>query len=146
MPTRPLRPRRSNLAVPGSSPKMLGKAPGLPADQVFLDLEDAVAPDAKESARDNVVAALNDGGWQGKTRAVRVNDLAAPWTYRDVITVVEGAGANLDCIILPKVRTPPHVAWLDLLLTQIEQTIVWRPADRIEGQIGMRAVWSRSTP
>jgi citrate lyase subunit beta / citryl-CoA lyase len=123
MPTRPLRARRSNLAVPGSSPKMLAKAPGLPADQVFLDLEDAVAPDAKESARDNVVAALNDGSWQGKTTAVRVNDLTTPWTYRDVITVVENAGANLDCIILPKVQNAAHVTWLDLLLTQIEQTI-----------------------
>ena len=102
---------------------MLAKAPGLPADQVFLDLEDAVAPDAKESARDNVVAALNDGAWQGKTTAVRVNDLTTPWTYRDVITVVERAGANLDCIILPKVKNAAQVAWLDLLLTQIEQTI-----------------------
>ena len=102
---------------------MLAKAPGLPADQVFLDLEDAVAPDAKESARDNVVAALNDGAWQGKTTAVRVNDLTTPWTYRDVITVVESAGANLDCIILPKVQNAAHVTWLDLLLTQIEQTI-----------------------
>ncbi|HEY9349568.1 MAG TPA: CoA ester lyase, partial [Acidothermales bacterium] len=97
--------------------------PGLPADQVFLDLEDAVAPDAKESARDNVVAALNDGAWQGKTTAVRVNDLTTPWTYRDVITVVESAGANLDCIILPKVQNAAHVTLLDLLLTQIEQTI-----------------------
>ena len=102
---------------------MLAKAPGLPADQVFLDLEDAVAPDAKESARDNVVAALNDGAWQGKTTAVRVNDLSTPWTYRDVITVVERAGAHLDCIILPKVQHAAHVTWLDLLLGQIEQTV-----------------------
>jgi citrate lyase subunit beta/citryl-CoA lyase len=102
---------------------MLAKAPGLAADQVFLDLEDAVAPDAKESARDNVVAALNDGAWQGKTTAVRVNDLTTPWTYRDVITVVERAAAHLDCIILPKVRNAAHVTWLDLLLNQIEQTI-----------------------
>jgi citrate lyase subunit beta / citryl-CoA lyase len=123
MPTRPSRARRSNLAVPGSSPKMLAKAPGLPADQVFLDLEDAVAPDAKESARDNVVAALNDGAWQGKATAVRVNDLTTPWTYRAVITVVERAGADLGCIILPKVQNAAHVTWLDLLLTQIEETI-----------------------
>ena len=63
------------LAVPGSSPKMLDKAQGLPADQVFLDLEDAVAPLAKPDARKNIVAALNDGDWGGKTRVVRVNDL-----------------------------------------------------------------------
>jgi citrate lyase subunit beta / citryl-CoA lyase len=120
---RQLRPRRSNLAVPGSSPKMLGKAQGLPADEVFLDLEDAVAPGAKDSARGNVVAALNEGSWDGRIRAVRVNDLTTPWTYRDVIAVVEGAGANLDCLILPKVNSAAHVTWLDLLLTQIEQTM-----------------------
>jgi citrate lyase subunit beta/citryl-CoA lyase len=102
---------------------MLGKAQGLPADQVFLDLEDAVAPIAKESARDNIVAALNDGDWGAKTRVVRVNDLTTSWTYRDVITVVEGAGANLDCIMLPKVQSPEQVVWLDLLLTQIEKTV-----------------------
>jgi citrate lyase subunit beta/citryl-CoA lyase len=118
-----LRPRRSCLAVPGSSTKMLGKAQGLPADQIFCDLEDSVAPGAKESARDSVVAALNEGDWTGKTRVVRVNDLTTKWTYRDVITVVEGAGQNLDCIMLPKVQTAAQVQWLDLLLTQIEQVM-----------------------
>jgi citrate lyase subunit beta/citryl-CoA lyase len=108
--------------VPGSNVKMLGKAQGLPADQVFLDLEDAVAPIAKEGARDNVVAALNEGDWGGKTRVVRVNDWTTHWTYRDVIAIVEGAGANLDCIMLPKVQTPEQVVALDLLLTQIEKT------------------------
>jgi citrate lyase subunit beta / citryl-CoA lyase len=118
-----LRPRRSCLAVPGSSIKMMGKAQGLPADQVFLDLEDSVAPLAKESARDNIVAALNEGNWSGKTRVVRVNDLTTSWTYRDVITVVEGAGANLDAIMLPKVQSAEQIVWLDLLLRQIEQTL-----------------------
>jgi citrate lyase subunit beta/citryl-CoA lyase len=133
MPT--LRPRRSCLAVPGSSPKMLGKAQGLPADQVFLDLEDSVAPLAKEEARANVVAALNDGGWGDKVRVVRVNDLTTKWTYRDVITVVEGAGANLDCIMLPKVQTAEQVVWLDLLLTQIEQVMGLENRIGIEAQI-----------
>src|ERR1043165_8815559 len=105
---RPLRSRRSNLAVPGSSLKMLDKARGLPADQVFLDLEDAVAPLAKPEARKNVVAALNEGDWGGKTRTVRVNDLTTEWTYRDVVEVVEGAGANLDCVMLPKVQSAAH--------------------------------------
>ena len=117
------RPRRSCLAVPGSSVKMLGKAQGLPADQVFLDLEDAVAPLAKPEARKNVVAALNDGDWAGRTRVVRVNDLTTPWTYRDVVEVVEGAGANLDAIMLPKVQSASHVEWLDLTLSQIEKTV-----------------------
>src|SRR6188508_1446915 len=118
-----LRPRRSCLAVPGSSTKMMGKAQGLPADQVFLDLEDSVAPLAKESARANIVAALNEGDWSGKTRVVRVNDLTTKWTYRDVISVVEGAGPNLDAIMLPKVQSAEQVVWLDLLLCQIEMTM-----------------------
>jgi citrate lyase subunit beta/citryl-CoA lyase len=118
-----MRSRRSVLAVPGSSPKMLAKAQGLPVDEAFLDLEDAVAPDAKAGARKNVVAALNDGDWAGKTRSVRVNDLETSWTYRDVLEVVEGAGAHLDCVILPKVTSAAQVTWLDLTLTQIEKTM-----------------------
>jgi citrate lyase subunit beta/citryl-CoA lyase len=117
------RSRRSCLAVPGSSPKMLDKAQGLPADQVFLDLEDSVAPLAKVEARKNVVAALNDGEWSGKTRVVRVNDWMTTWTYADVIEVVEGAGAQLDCVMLPKVQTAEQVVALDLLLTQIERSV-----------------------
>jgi citrate lyase subunit beta/citryl-CoA lyase len=109
--------------VPGSSLKMLGKAQGLPADQVFLDLEDAVAPLAKPEARKNIVAALNEGDWADKVRVVRVNDLTTPWTYRDVVEVVEGAGPNLDAIMLPKVQNAAQIHWLDLTLTQIEKTI-----------------------
>ncbi|HZY26700.1 MAG TPA: CoA ester lyase [Jiangellaceae bacterium] len=117
------RPRRSCLAVPGSSPKMLDKARGLPADQVFLDLEDAVAPLAKVDARKNVVAALTDGDWGSKTRVVRVNDWTTSWTYGDVISVVEGAGADLDCLMLPKVQSAEHVVALDLLLSQVEWSV-----------------------
>jgi citrate lyase subunit beta/citryl-CoA lyase len=113
---------------------MLGKAQGLPADQVFLDLEDAVAPGAKEEARANIVAALNEGDWTGKTRVVRVNDLTTKWTYRDVITVVEGAGQNLDCIMLPKVQTAAQVEWLDYTLTQIEKVMGFEV-----GKIGIEA-------
>jgi citrate lyase subunit beta / citryl-CoA lyase len=131
---RPLRARRSCLAVPGSSTKMLDKAQGLPADQVFLDLEDAVAPDAKEPARKNVVDALTAGEWAGKTRVVRVNDLTTHWTYRDVVAVVEGAGAHLDCVMLPKVQSAAQVAWLDLTLTQIEKTMGYEV-----GRIGIEA-------
>ena len=116
-----MRSRRSNLAVPGSSPKMLDKARGLPADQVFMDLEDAVAPLAKPDARKNIVAALNEGGYEGKVRTVRVNDWTTQWTYADVVEVVEGAGPHLDCIMLPKVQTAEQVVALDLLLTQIEK-------------------------
>ena len=117
-----LRPRRSSLAVPGSSVKMLDKARGLKSDQLFMDLEDAVAPIAKADARKNIVQALNEGGYEDKIRAVRVNDWTTQWTYTDVIEIVEGAGANLDCIMLPKVQTADQVVALDLLLTQLERT------------------------
>jgi citrate lyase subunit beta/citryl-CoA lyase len=90
---------------------------------VFLDLEDAVAPLVKPAARKNIVAALNEGGWGNRIRVVRVNDVTTHWTYRDVIEVVEGAGANLDCIMLPKTQNAAQVQWLDLLLTQIEKTM-----------------------
>ncbi|GAA4340326.1 citrate lyase subunit beta/citryl-CoA lyase [Actinomadura luteofluorescens] len=131
-----MRSRRTTLAVPGSNPRFIEKAQGLPADEIFLDLEDAVAPSAKEGARATVVAALNDGDWTGRTRVVRVNDLDTHWAYRDVIEVVEGAGANLDAVMLPKVPDASHVQWLDRLLTQIERA-TGLPAGRIgiEAQI-----------
>jgi citrate lyase subunit beta/citryl-CoA lyase len=117
------RARRSNLAVPGSNPKMLEKAKGLNVDQVFLDLEDSVSPLAKEEARANVVAALNEGGYGDKIRVVRINDLTTRWTLFDVIALVEGAGSNLDALMLPKVQTAEQVYWLDTTLTQLEQTL-----------------------
>src|ERR1700730_9760849 len=97
-------PRRSCLSVPGSSPKMLGKAPGLGADMVFLDLEDSVAPLEKEAARDNVVRAIKDLDWGDTVVCVRVNAWDTKWTYRDVITVVEGGGERLDEMMLRNVR------------------------------------------
>ncbi len=128
------RPRRSNLAVPGSSQKMIDKARGLPVDQVFLDLEDACAPLAKPEARRTIVASLNEGGFDGKVRTVRVNDWTTQWTYTDVVEVVEGAGPNLDCLMLPKVQSADQVVALDLLLTQIEK------ANGLEvGRIGIEA-------
>ena len=129
-----MRSRRSVLAVPGSSLRFLEKAQSLPADEVFLDLEDAVAPLAKAQARVNIVTALREGDWSGKTRAVRVNDLSTQWTYRDVIEIVEGAGEFLDCLILPKVQDATEVIWLDTLLTQIERTMGFEV-----GRIGIEA-------
>jgi citrate lyase subunit beta/citryl-CoA lyase len=118
-----MRSRRSCLAVPGSNPRFLEKAQGLPADEVFLDLEDSVAPLAKQDARRNVVAALREGDWSGKVRAVRINDATTHWAYRDVIDVVEQAGDRLDCLILPKAQDVAHIAWLDTLLAQIERAV-----------------------
>jgi citrate lyase subunit beta/citryl-CoA lyase len=113
---------------------MLEKAQGLDADEVFLDLEDAVAADAKDEARSNVIVALRDGEWGGKTVAVRVNDWTTAWTHRDLIDVVTGAGARVDTVILPKADSPHHVAALDLLLTQIETS-----AGLDVGRIGIEA-------
>jgi len=101
---------------------MIEKAKGLAVDQVFLDLEDAVAPIAKEGARANIVAGLREGGWGERVRTVRVNDWTTKWTYADVVEIVSGAGDQLDCIMLPKVQTAEQVVALDLLLTQLEKT------------------------
>ncbi|MFE9785389.1 HpcH/HpaI aldolase/citrate lyase family protein [Nocardia salmonicida] len=116
-----MKPRRSVLAVPGSNPKMIAKAKTLPVDEVFLDLEDAVAPGAKAAARANIVAALNEPGWGPQLRVVRVNDWSTEWTFADVISVVEGAGSWIDAILLPKVTDAGQVQALDLLLTQLEK-------------------------
>lgn len=116
-----MKPRRSVLAVPGSNPKMIAKAKTLPVDEVFLDLEDAVAPGAKAAARANIVAALNEPGWGAQLRVVRVNDWSTEWTFADVISVVEGAGRWIDAILLPKVTDAGQVQALDLLLTQLEK-------------------------
>ena len=122
MTERVVRPRRSCLSVPGSSPKMLAKGPGLPADEVFMDLEDSVAPLAKEEARGNIIQALKEGDWTGKTVVVRVNGVYTKWCYRDVIEVVENAGQFLDCVMIPKVEYPTDVTFVAELLRQIEET------------------------
>jgi citrate lyase subunit beta/citryl-CoA lyase len=109
--------------VPGSNPKMHDKARGLAADMLFLDLEDAVAPLAKPGARKTIVASLNEGGFDGKVRVIRVNDWTTQWTFADVVEVVEGAGPNIDCIMLPKVQTAEQVVALDLLLSQLEKSL-----------------------
>ncbi|MGJ7441914.1 HpcH/HpaI aldolase/citrate lyase family protein [Aquipuribacter sp. MA13-6] len=119
--SRPQRARRSVLAVPGSSTRMLEKSKGLPVDAVLLDLEDAVADDAKATARQNVVAALREGGWQAATVTVRVNGWASAHTVVDVTAVLQGAGAAVDCLVLPKASDPGHVQALDLVLTQLER-------------------------
>jgi citrate lyase subunit beta/citryl-CoA lyase len=128
-------PRRSCLSVPGSSEKMLGKAPNLGADMVFLDLEDAVAPLEKEAARDKVVKAINDLDWGDVVLCVRVNAWDTKWTYRDVIHVVENSSERLDEIMLPKVQSAADVQALDMLLTQIEETTGRKSQVGIEPQI-----------
>jgi citrate lyase subunit beta / citryl-CoA lyase len=130
-----MRPRRSCLSVPGSSPKMLGKAPTLPADEVFMDLEDSVAPGEKESARSNVIEALRTGDWGDKTVVVRINAIDTRWAYRDVIDIVEAAGQHIHCIMIPKVQSPGEVEFVDHLLRMIEETEGFEHRIGIEAQI-----------
>jgi malyl-CoA/(S)-citramalyl-CoA lyase len=112
---------RSELAVPASNERALEKAPGLGADLVFLDLEDAVAPDDKEQARENAIAALLDLDWSGSSISVRINGLDTHWCYRDVVEVMERAGERLDTLLIPKVGSPSDVGFVATLCSQIEQ-------------------------
>jgi len=113
---------RSELAVPGSSPKMFEKAFNSNADYIFLDLEDAVSPNDKLSARENIIKALNEINWRekGKTISVRINSLDTHYMYRDVIDIMERVGDKIDTILIPKVGTDSDVYTVDCLLTQIE--------------------------
>ena len=114
--------QRSELAVPGSSPKMFEKALSSTAEYIFLDLEDAVSPNDKISARSNVIKALNEMNWRknGKTISVRINSLDTHYMYSDLIEIVEQAGENVDTILVPKAGTASDVYMVDCLLTQIE--------------------------
>ncbi len=116
---------RSELAVPGSRPELFEKAAASQADYVFLDLEDAVAPDEKAAARANVIEALGDIDWResNKTISVRINGLDTHYMYRDLIDVVERAGAHVDTILVPKVGAPGDIYTVDALLTQLEQAM-----------------------
>ena len=116
----PARLNRSELAVPGSSPRFFEKAEQADVDVVFLDLEDAVAPDEKEQARKNIIQSLNDMAWKGKTMSVRINGLDTHYMYRDVVDVIEQAGKRLDLIMIPKVGTAADIYALDMLVTQLE--------------------------
>jgi malyl-CoA/(S)-citramalyl-CoA lyase len=119
----PARLNRSELAVPGSNEKMLTKAAQSEADVVFLDLEDAVAPDDKAQARKNIIAALNDLDFGDKTVSVRINGLDTHYMYRDVVDVLEQGGDRLDLIMIPKVGTAADVYAVDMLVTQVETAI-----------------------
>jgi citrate lyase subunit beta/citryl-CoA lyase len=118
--SRPTRLRRSAHAVPGTNERFLAKAPTLAADEVFLDLEDGAAADQKDLARAQVIDALRTLEFGSKTVAVRVNGTETPHYHRDLIAVVEQAGARVDTIIVPKVRTPGDVEMTDKLLTGLE--------------------------
>ena len=127
-------PRRSCLSVPGSSERFLEKAPSVPADMTFLDLEDSVAPLEKEEARTKVVKAIRSLDWDDRVLCVRVNAWDTTWTYKDVIEVVSNAGERLDEVMLPKVQSAAEVVALDLLLNQVEAN-----AGLPKGHVGIEA-------
>jgi citrate lyase subunit beta/citryl-CoA lyase len=140
-----VRARRSCLSVPGSSPKMLTKAPQLPADEVFMDLEDSVAPLAKEEARGYVIDALKNNDWGDKTVVVRINSIDTHWAADDLKTVVEEAGRYIDCIMVPKVQAADEVMFVDHMLRMIETNTSLEDRIGIEAQIetatGLRNVY-----
>jgi citrate lyase subunit beta/citryl-CoA lyase len=124
---------------------MLSKAPTLPADMVFMDLEDSVAPLAKGEARGNVIDALKNNDWGGKTVVVRINSIGTQWAADDLKTVVEAAGAYIDCIMIPKVQHAHEVMFVDHMLRMIETNLGLDKRIGIEIQIetatGLRNVY-----
>lgn len=118
--SRPFRLRRSELSTPGTSEKMMEKAAASQADLVFLDLEDSVAPAQKVSARGPVAAALTGLDWGTKTRAVRINGPQTQWCHEDLVSILTAAGPALDVIIIPKVKAPRDVWFVDTLVSQLE--------------------------
>lgn len=131
---KPKRARRVQLAVPGSSDKMMRKAAESAADHVFLDLEDAVAPNAKVAARAQVIEALTTLDWHGKTRCVRINDLRTRYAYNDIIDVVRGAREHLDTIMIPKATDARDIWFVETLLEQLETDL------ELKKQIGIEAL------
>ena len=140
----PARLNRSELAVPGSQAQMFQKAADSDADVIFLDLEDAVAPDEKAQARKNIIKALNEIDWGKKTMSIRINGLDTHYMYRDVVDVVEQAGERLDLIMIPKVGTAADVYAVDMIVTQIEDAMGFKKRigfeHIIETALGMQNV------
>ncbi|MDG1867143.1 MAG: L-malyl-CoA/beta-methylmalyl-CoA lyase [Yoonia sp.] len=119
-PTPPARPNRCQLFGPGSNTKLFAKMAASDADVINLDLEDSVSPSDKDSARANVVEAINTIDWNTKTLAVRINSLDTPYWYRDVVDLLEQAGDRLDQIMIPKVGNASDIYAVDALVTAIE--------------------------
>jgi citrate lyase subunit beta / citryl-CoA lyase len=115
-----VRLRRSELSTPAGSERMIAKAAASSADLVFLDLEDSIASTQKGSARRRAIDGLRELDWGGKTRAVRVNSIETEYAHQDIIELLEGAGAFLDLMIVPKVKSAHDVLWVDVLLSQLE--------------------------
>ena len=130
-PQRPFRFQRSSLFVPATSERFFAKAAAGPADAIILDLEDAVALDKKDEAREKAVSAINGIEWGPKTVSVRINGLDTAWTYKDIVTLVENC-PRLDVIVLPMVERPEDVRFADTLLSQVERLTGRETPVRIE--------------
>ena len=127
---------RSLLAVPATRRKMVEKALASEADAVFLDLEDAVAPDNKAAARGDVVSALEELDWRGRPGLYRANALDTSYFYRDLIEVVEEAGDSLVAVMIPKVNRPEDLHAVSILLSQLElATDLEQDKIKLEAQI-----------
>ena len=120
-PAAPARPNRCQLFGPGSRPALFPKMAASEADVINLDLEDSVAPNDKETARANIIAAISDHDWGRKALSVRINGLDTPWWYRDVVDLLEQAGDRLDQIMIPKVGCAEDLYAVDALVTAIER-------------------------
>jgi len=126
---------RSTLFVPASRPAMIAKAAASAADVVCIDLEDSVTPDEKAASRTHVVRALRDLDFGPRARMVRINALDGPFAYRDLVEIVEGAGDHLDLVMVPKAGSARDVAFVDMLLSQIESNVRVGTPIGIEAQI-----------
>lgn len=135
-----LRPRRSVLYMPGANERALAKAATLPADALILDLEDAVAPDAKEAARDRVVAAAGSGEYGPREVTIRVNAIGTRWHEADVAAV---ATSGADAVVVPKVDTPADVRAVDAALAAAgapEDLAIWAMVETPRGVLDARAI------
>ena len=130
------RVERCELAVPGSNPGMFEKALNSGVDFVFLDLEDAVAPDDKVQARKNIIEALNDLDWKGHgiTVSVRINGLDTQYMVRDVVDLVEQAGSKIDTLLIPKAGVYADVYMVEAMVTQLEKQ------QGLKNRIGLEAL------
>ena len=136
------RPRRSALYMPGSKPRALEKARGLPADCLILDLEDAVPPAEKESARQTVVAALAEGGYGGREVVVRINGLDTPWGADDLAAA---ASAGPDAILVPKVESAAMIAKIEAGMGAApETTRIWAMMETPLGMLNAAQIASSS--
>ena len=139
-----IRPRRSILYMPGSNARALEKARGLPADGFIFDLEDAVAPDAKELARAQVCAAAGSGAYGGRELVIRANGLDTPWGRDDLAAAAQAAP---DAVLIPKVDGPDDIRAAEDILTAAgapDTTAVWAMMETPRGMLHADAIAASS--